>query len=193
MPQKSGTRSVEWSAFQNRLDDVLREPKQIVDEEQGHVLGEAGDPFATETVLDHDDVRRFDISSDTASIQSRDQEEAGSVASGDENVEVPVVEMVPPVSPTAAVLRAAFVGLGEWNLEEVSSHRGAVMHVCPEILMGVFPRCNEISIGGDFVRSTQWRDATRTRVEVVHVAPSHVALQIPERRAHPEREVGSLV
>ena len=72
---------------------------------------EAGEPFATETVLDHEEVRRFDISSDTASIQSRDhQEEAGSVASGDENVEVPVVEMVPLVRPTAAVLRQHSLG-----------------------------------------------------------------------------------
>ena len=55
--------------FQNRFD-ALREPEQIVDEEQGRVHGEAGEPFAMETVPDHDEVRRFDISSDTASIQS---------------------------------------------------------------------------------------------------------------------------
>ena len=82
-----------------------------MDEEQGRVHGEAGEPFAMETVPDHEEVRRFDISSDTTSIQSRDhQEEAGSVASGDENEEVPVVEMVPPVRPTAAVLRQRSLG-----------------------------------------------------------------------------------
>ena len=68
--------------FQNRFE-ALREPEQIVDEEQGRVHGEAGEPFATETVPDHDDVWRFDISSDTASIQSRDhQEEQGQLQVG---------------------------------------------------------------------------------------------------------------
>ena len=66
---------------------------------------------------------------------------------GDENEEVPVVEMVPPVGPSVAMLRAGFVGLDEWNLEEVFSHACG-----PEILVGVFPRCTEIGIGGDFVR-----------------------------------------
>ena len=69
------------------------------------------------------------------------QEEARSVASG---------KIVPP-HPTVAVLRATFVGLDdERNLEEVFSHRGAVMHVVPRFLWG---SCNEIGIGGDFVRS----------------------------------------
>ena len=48
-------------------------------------------------------------------------------------MELPVVEMV-----TAAVLRAAFVGLDEWNLEEVFSHRGVVMRVVPRFLWGSF-------------------------------------------------------
>ena len=60
--------------LQNRFD-ALREPEQIVDKEQGCVQGEAGEPLAMETVPDHDEVRRFDISSDTASIQSRDHQE----------------------------------------------------------------------------------------------------------------------
>ena len=49
-----------------------------------------------------------------------------------------MVEMVPLVRPSAAVLRAAFVGLDEWNLEEVFSHRGVVMHVVPRFLWGFF-------------------------------------------------------
>ena len=58
-------------------------------------------------------------------------------------MEVPVVEMVPFVSPTAAVLRAAFVGLDEWNLEEVFSLRGAVMRVVPRFLWGVLKKFAE--------------------------------------------------
>ena len=67
--------------FQNRFE-ALREPEQIVDEEQGQVLGEAGrsvmgvsaprathtpvsvgeeQPVATETIPDHDDLRRFEM------------------------------------------------------------------------------------------------------------------------------------
>ena len=60
--------------------------------------------------------------------------------------------------------------------------------------MLVLPRCNEISTEGDLGRSrTQGREPTRTRVKVVLVAPSSVAPQTPERRAHPEREVGGPV
>ena len=72
----------------------------------------AGEPFATETAPDHDDVLRFDISSNTAPGIWRRQGQL----QADENVEVPVVEMVPLVRPTEAVLRAAFVGTsGIWR------------------------------------------------------------------------------
>ena len=83
-------------------------------------------------------VRRFAIGSDTDSIGSPGDLEGdvdGSFASGDEEVfEVPVVEMVPPVRPSAATMRACFMGLDDWNLEELFSHRGSLMRSIPRFL-----------------------------------------------------------
>ena len=109
-------------------------------------------------------------------------------------MEVPVVEMVPPVRPTSAVLRAAFVGLDEWNLEEVFSHRGAVMHVVPRFLWGSFRVAMKLALE-EILSGAERRDVMQQERgwKNYHVAPSYVALQISERRAHPKREVGGPV
>ena len=95
----------------------------------------------------------------------------GSFASGDEEVlEVPVVEMVPPVRASGASMRAGFVGLDDWNLEELFSHRGSLMRSVPRFLW-IFPRGNKVGVGRDSAWSgTRERVATRARVEVFHVA-----------------------
>ena len=79
--------------------------------------------------------------SDTESVDS-DPDRAdvleGSVASGDEEVEVPVGEMVAPVRPSAAAQRAGFVLLDHWDLGETFAQRGCLMRSVPRFLWGSF-------------------------------------------------------
>ena len=71
----------------------------------------------------------------------------GSFVSGDEEVfEVPAVEMVPPVRPSAALMRASFMGLDEWNLEEMFSHRGSLMRSVPRFLWGSFRVATKLAL-----------------------------------------------
>ena len=76
--------------------------------------------------------------SDTESVDS-DPDRAdvleGSVASGDEEVEVPVGEMV---RPSAAAQRAGFVLLDHWDLGETFAQRGCLMRSVPRFLWGSF-------------------------------------------------------
>ena len=60
----------------------------------------------------------------------------GSSASRDEELEVPIVEMVPPVRPSAAIQRAGFVDLDNWDLGETFSQRGILMRSVPRFLWG---------------------------------------------------------
>ena len=74
----------------------------------------------------------------------------GSFASGDEEVfEVPAVEMVPPVRPSAALLRAGFTGLDDWNLEELFFAPWVIDAFGSKILVGIIPRGNKVGVGRD--------------------------------------------
>ena len=79
--------------------------------------------------------------SDTESMDS-DPDRAdvleGSVASGVEQVEVPVGEMVAPVRPSVASQRAGFVFLDHWDLGETFAQRGCLMRSVPRFLWGSF-------------------------------------------------------
>ena len=87
-------------------------------------------------------VRRFAIGSDTDSIGSPDLEGDvdGSFASGDEEVfEVPANEMVPPVRPSVASMRAGWIHL--------CSHRGSLMRSVPRFLWGSFRVPTKLALG----------------------------------------------
>ena len=62
----------------------------------------------------------------------------GSVSSGNEEVEVPVGQMVAPVRPSAASQRAGFVLLDHWDLGETFAQRGSLMRSVPRFLWGSF-------------------------------------------------------
>ena len=70
---------------------------------------------------------------ETSEVASEFEEE-GSNASGEEDVEVPIVEEVPPVRPSVRVLRAGFELLDQWNLSELFSHRASVMRTIHRFL-----------------------------------------------------------
>ena len=112
----------------------------------------------------------FAIGSDTDSIGSPGDLEGdvdGSFASGDEEVfEVPAVEMVPPVRPSAALMRASFMGLDEWNLEELFSHRGSLMRSVPRFLWGSFRVATKLALeeiqhgverGSELQQEREWK------------------------------------
>ena len=62
----------------------------------------------------------------------------GSSASGDEELEVPIVEMMPPVRPSAAIQRAGFVDFDHWDLGETFSQRVSVLRSVMRFLWGSF-------------------------------------------------------
>ena len=57
-----------------------------------------------------------------------------------------MVEMVPPVRPSAAALRAGFAALDEWQLEEVFAHRGSLMRSAPRFLWGSFRVATKLAL-----------------------------------------------
>ena len=87
--------------------------------------------------------RRADVSgSDTDSLVESDGDEHvhGSVASGeDDDIELPIVEPVAPVLPSAAAQRAGFTQLDQWDVDDIFSRRASVMKTVPRFLWGVFP------------------------------------------------------
>ena len=101
---------------------------------------------------------------------------AGSVASGDETDEFPVVVMVPPVRPSAAALRADFAALDEWQLEEVFAHRGSLMRSVPRFLWGSFRIATKLALE-EILKGEESGNVTGTGVEVVFV-PSSVLIWI---------------
>ena len=61
-----------------------------------------------------------------------------SAASGNEVLEVPNVEMVAPVRPSAASQRAGFVVFDQWDLGEMFAHRQSLMGSVPRFSRGSF-------------------------------------------------------
>ena len=95
-------------------------------------------------------VRRFAIVFRHRSIGSPGDLEGdvdGSFASGEEEVfEVSAIEMVPPVRPSVASMRAGFVGLDDWNLEELFSP-WVIDAFGSKILVGIIPCGNKVGVG----------------------------------------------
>ena len=73
---------------------------------------------------------------ETSEVASEFEDERSS-ASGEEEVEVPIVE-VPPVRPSVRVQRAGFELLDQWNLSELFSHSSSVMRTIPRFLWSSF-------------------------------------------------------
>ena len=86
--------------------------------------------------------RRADVSgSDTDSLVESDGDEhvRGSVASGeDDDIELPIVEPVAPVFPSAAAQRARFTQLDQWGRGRHFLTSGVSDEDCATFLMGVF-------------------------------------------------------
>ena len=78
--------------------------------------------------------------SDTESLAASDSgDDDGSEVSGEEDdIELPVVEPVAPVVPSAAAQRGGFTQLDQWNLDDLSSRRASVMKTVPRFLWGSF-------------------------------------------------------
>ena len=109
-------------------------------------------------------VRRFAIGSDNIGSPGDLGDVDGSFASGDEEVfDVPVVEMVPPVRPSVASMRAGFVG---WMI-------GILRIVFTPWVIDAFGSKIPTKLALEEIQQWNAGVATRTRVEVVHVGPPH--------------------
>ena len=123
-------------------------------------------------------------------------EDQGSNASGEEDVEVPIVEEVPPVRPSVRVQRAGFELLDQWNLSELFSHRASVMRTIPRFLWGSFRIAMKVEGGTrrDHNRSAgEERSPARTRLEVVLGIATHALALFPQRRQNQQGQVDQQV
>ena len=70
-----------------------------------------------------------EATSDTDSVGQETEDDGleGFSASGDDELEVPNIEMGPPVQPWAAIQRAGFVDFHHWDFGETVSQRGSLM------------------------------------------------------------------
>ena len=78
--------------------------------------------------------------SDTESLAASDSgdDDRSELSGEEEDIELPVVKPVAPVLPSAAVQRAGFTQLDQWDLDVLFSRRASVMKTVPRFLWGSF-------------------------------------------------------
>ena len=73
--------------------------------------------------------------------------DVGFVASGeDDDIELPIVEPVAPVLPSAAAQRTGFTQLDQWDVDDIFSRRASVMKIVPRFLWGSFRIALKVAI-----------------------------------------------
>ena len=86
----------------------------------------------------------------------------GCSASGDEELEFPIVEMVPPVRPSAAIQRAGL--LDHWDLGETLSQRGSLMRSVPRFLWASFRVALKVALKEILLGVARRNDLQQVRV-----------------------------
>ena len=94
---------------------------------------------------------------------------------------VPVVAELPPVRPSVSVLRARFLALDDWDLEEVFRRRGSVMRSVLRFLWRSFRVAVQLALEEIVLVHARRNELQQVRGWNVSAVATHVVTQTGER------------